>query len=183
MRKTTIFSAMIIAILLAGCVPSLYPLYTDSDLTQDQNLIGIWVNDDSTEVWEFSLASDSISYDLTQTEKGDSKYFEAYLLKLDGVLYLDTYPDEEIKNEFYKIHLVPSHIFGRIEIGSDSLGLSLFDADWLKDKIDKGEINIEHKEVENSLILTASTTDLQTLIKRYANDPDAFSDPTVLHRR
>jgi hypothetical protein len=170
-------------ILTAGCVPSLYPLYTDSDLIQNPGLIGIWINDDNTESWEFELAGDSVSYNLIQTEKGDTKHFEAYLLQLDNMPFLDTYPDEEIKNDFYKIHLVPAHIFGRIELMGDSLSLSLLDSDWLEEKLDSGKIKIAHEEIDDSPVLTASTADLQQLIKEYARDPEAFSGQTILHRK
>jgi hypothetical protein len=182
MRYILIMTILMMAF-LGGCVPSLYPLYTDSDLIRNPILAGNWVNGDSTETWEFMSASDSISYDLIQTEDEDSKHFEAYLLELDSVTYLDTYPDEEMKNDFYKIHLIPAHIFGKIELWGDSLGLSLLDSDWLGKKIDKGEISIEHKMVDNNLVLTASTSDLQKLFSRYAHDPSAFSERTVLYRR
>jgi len=181
MRKVMILGAVVI--LCAGCVPSLHPLYTDLDLRQNSKLPGIWVNDDNTEVWEFSLAADSVSYALIYTDKNDAKHFEAHLLELDGIRYLDTYPSEEINNDFYKIHLVPAHIFGKIEFLSDSLRLSLIDPDWLKDMITKGDIKIAHEQLDGGLVLTAPTGDLQRMIKAHAKDPKAFAEPLVLHRR
>ncbi len=176
--------ASVLILLALGCVPSLYPLYNDSDLIQKPGLIGTWINDDNTEIWEFSLASDSVSYNLSQTTKGDTKRFEAYLLQLDKILYVDTYPVDEFKNDFYQLHFVPAHIFGKAELSGDSLSLSLFDGDWLREKIDSGYIKIAHEDVDNSLILTAQTADLQRLIRVDAkDDPGAFGSPTILHRK
>ncbi|HBC46921.1 MAG TPA: hypothetical protein DEO84_01835 [candidate division Zixibacteria bacterium] len=183
MRKVLIFTLILMLLVIAGCVPSLYPFYTNSDLIQDKNLEGIWVNDDGTEIWEFILASDSVSYELIQTEKGDTKHFETHLLKLDDHNYLDTYPDDEIKNDFYKIHLVSAHIFGKVEIRDDSMRLSLLDSDWLRDMFTKGKITIAHEIIDNNLVLTAGTGDLQNLVEKYANEPKAFCCLTTLHRK
>jgi hypothetical protein len=184
MRWILLIALIIIAACIAGCVPSLYPLYTDSDLIQNPNLVGNWVNHDSSETWEFSLGDDRISYNLiyTETEKNDTKHFRAYLLELDSITYLDTYPLEEINNDFYRLHVIPAHVFGKIEIERDSLSLSLFNTDWLRDMITKGKVNIAHENVEEGIVLTAPTGKLQQLIIKHANEPKAFSDLSVLHR-
>jgi hypothetical protein len=184
MRRFLLFATIALLICATGCVPSLYPLYTDSDLIQNPQLEGRWVNNDRTETWEFSLAEDSISYDLTYTEneRDDTKHFKAHLLMLDSLIYLDTYPVEEIKNDFYRLHLIPAHVFGRVEMEGDTLGLALFNTDWLRDMIKKGTVEIAHENVEEGLVLTAPTGKLQQLIIKHAKEPRAFSDLSVLHR-
>jgi hypothetical protein len=184
MQKVLLIRAIIIMLSVAGCVPSLYPLYTDSDLIQNPQLEGHWVNNDRTETWEFSLAEDSISYNLvyTETERDDTKHFRAHLMTLDSLTYLDTYPVEEIKNDYYRLHLIPAHVFGRIEIQGDSMSLALFNTDWLRDMIKKGTVEIAHENVEEGLVLTAPTGKVQQLIIKHANEPRAFTDLSVLHR-
>ncbi len=182
MRRFLLALPIVIA-LATGCVPSLNPLYTHLDLRQNPALVGIWVNGEGTETWDFSLADDSVSYFLIESEKNEPRHFEAHLLELNGVFYLDTYPVEEVGNDFYKLHMVPAHIFGKIKISPDTLTLSLFDGDWLKDMITKGEIKIGHEDVKNGILLTAPTADLQALVKKYADNKNAFSSPTYLVRK
>ncbi len=182
MRRFLLVLLSIIA-LATACVPSLNPLYTKLDLRQNPAMVGAWISGDSTEIWEFGLAKDSIFYDLIETEKDEPRHFEAHLLELNKALYLDTYPTEESGNDFYKLHLVRAHIFGKIKISPDTLTLSLLDGDWLKDMITKGEIKIGHEDVQDGILLTAPTADLQALVKKYANDDKAFSSPTYLIRK
>ena len=170
------------AIMVAGCVPSLHPLFTDDDLVADSTLVGAWVNENGNETWEFYEA-DGKSYELTYTQDESPAHFMAHLVSFDGRLFLDTYPDEEIENDFYKLHLVPAHIFGRVWLSQDTLKMSLLEADWLKGIIDKGEIKLAHEMVDGSLVLTASTEELQRFARKYADDPEAFAEPTVLTRR
>ena len=59
----------------------------------------------------------------------------------------------------------------------------IVDGDWLKDMITKGDIKIGHENVEDGILLTAPTADLQTLVKKYADNKKAFSSPTYLVRK
>ena len=183
MRALKLMVALGLATLVAGCVPSLHPLYTDEDLVYDPALVGTWTEEESEDTWTFRRVGDK-SYDLIYTEGGVPARFDAHLVQLGESLFLDTYPGEpDIKNDFYLIHLVPAHTFSRIQIEGDILRYAMLDLDWLRRMISEKKVSIAHEQVDGGVLLTASTTELQEFFIKYADDDKAFPDPTELHRR
>ena len=169
-------------LLVSGCVPSLHPLYgPNTKLIIEPSLDGTWINESGNESWDFHQAGDS-TYELLYAQDESAAHFVARVFKLDGKLYMDTYPDEEIDNDFYKLHLVPAHIFGRVWIDGDSLKMNMLDGEWLETMIDSDELTIAHEVIDGGTVLTASTDDLQNLAIKYADDPEAFSNLVALKK-
>ena len=56
------------ALAVAGCIPSLQPLYTDKTTVFDPALVGFWVQDNGHSTWEF-VRNESNTYGLTYTDK------------------------------------------------------------------------------------------------------------------
>ena len=54
MQATKMLVLMAMAVLLAGCVLSLEPLYTQKDEIFDPALLGVWVNEHEFGTWIFS---------------------------------------------------------------------------------------------------------------------------------
>src|SRR5258706_3414262 len=119
------------AILMAGCVPSWNPLYTDKDLVTDPALVGTWAQEKET--WTFTKISDQ-KYKFVETDKdGHSAEFAAYLLKLKDQRFIDLYLEklgEEI-NGWAGASLVPTHLFLRVDHIGPTLGIAVMDPDWL----------------------------------------------------
>jgi hypothetical protein len=183
MRAVKLTVALWLAVLVVGCVPSLHPLYTEEDLVYDPALVGTWAVEESKDTWTFRKAGDK-AYDLIYTERGVPARFDAHLVRVGEVLFLDTYPGEpDIKNGFYLIHLVPAHTFSRIGIEGDVLRYAMLDLDWLKKMIAEKETDIGHEEVDGGILLTASPKELQEFFLKYADDDKAFPDRNELHRQ
>jgi len=183
MRSAKILILLGVAIFLTGCVPSLHPLFTDKDLVFDQALVGTWVDEDGKSTWTFQQSGDN-SYELVYTENEEAAKFQAHLLKLGGFLFLDIFPEESgMKNGLYKGLLIPAHGFSRIWIEGDSVRLAYLDSDWLKQMIDQKKVKIDHDFIDQGIILTAQTKDLQKFALKYAEDVKAFSIKTELHRQ
>ena len=184
MRAATIITLAGIALCMAGCLRSLHPLYTDKDLVFRKDLIGTWIQGEGNkDTWMFQQSGEN-SYDLIHTQKGALARFEAHLIRLDKFLFLDLFPDQpDTKNDFYKSHLIPAHTFSRVWIDGNDLRLALLDNDWMKDMIAEKKVMIKHERLEDGIILTASTEDLQKLVVTYENDTLAFARPTTLHRK
>ena len=184
MRTIMLLAVLGIAVLLAGCVPSLHPLYTKQDLVVDNKLVGTWSDEDLEETWVFKAASDK-AYDLTLTSNGEPAEFETHLVRLGGATFLDMYPKETkgVKNEYYLLHLIPAHTFSRIKIDGDVLSVAMLDGTWLEDVIDEGIVKIAHEDVEEDIVLTASTPELQKFLRKHAQDDQAFEAPTELRRK
>jgi hypothetical protein len=59
-----------------------------------------------------------------------------------------------------------------------------FNSEFLTNLIDSNKIKISHKMLENSVLLTANTEELQKFVKKYGNNPRAYldEDPDTMFR-
>ena len=69
---------------------------------------------------------------------------------------------------------IPVHAFLRLSLEGDSLGISYLDDSWLKENIENDKIRIKHELVDDDILLTASTKELQQLVVNCAEDKEAF---------
>lgn len=188
MRVVKMLVAVGIVMLVLGCVPSLHPLYTEKDVTFDPALVGTWSEKDKTDTWTFEKSADN-AYALTITEEGVPGKFEAHLVRLGEMLFLDLYPEEpDIKPNFYKIHLLPVHTFYRVWIDkeNDVVRIAGMNPDWLKENLDQKKVTIAHERIEEdtgvgNIVLTAPTKDLQEFVVKHA--ADGFGEPGELYRK
>lgn len=186
MRAMRLLFALGIAVLLAGCVPSLQPLYTGNDLVSDNTLLGTWVGEGESEgeTWVFKQAKNKV-YDLTITCDGEPAEFEACLVRLGGATFMDTYPinlGKKLKNDYLQTHVIPSHNFARVKVREDVLLVEMLNPAWLEELLDKDDDAIAHDSVDDETVLTASTADLQKFFRKYADSDDPF-EPVKFHRK
>lgn len=173
----------LLAALLGGCVPlSLHPLYTGKELIFEEKLLGAW-SDGSTKC-KFTEASGKKSYKLTVTDDDGKGKFDAHLVKIDDMLFLDLFPAEpELEaNDFYKLHILPAHTFMKIEQIEPTLQMAVMNHDKMKDMLENDAALIKHEIVEGRVVLTASTKQLQGLMREHANDEGLFDEQTDLKR-
>jgi hypothetical protein len=169
---------------LVGCyVQSLQPLHTDAVVTFDAELVGTWVAEED-EAFVFTLIDTTRgSYTLLCDESGVTARFEAVLVEMDGTTFLDILPEEPAsENGFYKDHLLRVHNILRLQRNVDTLLVSDFDAEWLTTMLATKKIAIDHVPLDGAVLLTAPTASLQTLVRKYAKAPEAFSEPVRLVR-
>ena len=181
MKSLTLAAA---AMMMAGCVPSLHPLYTGKDLAFDPALLGAWQTKDAKDrqTWEFKPNEHS-GYTLVHTEKGEARPFTVHLLALGGERFLDLYPDElEITNTFYAAFLVPVHMFARVRRKDDIFEIRFLSDDWLKKSIQSKSLRIAHEKLKDFILLTAPTSDLQSMIRGALAEPKAFPEAVELRR-
>ena len=184
-----------IVLLVAGCVRSLYPLFTEEDLIFNPKLVGTWVEKDGKNTWTFEKSGEKeytlwhyeAEYEVISGTKvpGDTAKFIAQLGKLGKNYFLDIHPgkpETKVKNGFYNFHLFPVHTISKVFISSDTLKLSMLDNDWLAKMIDRNAFKISHARLSNQIILTASTEELQRLVKRYADNSKAFPNAAIFRK-
>lgn len=200
MEKTRKILFYLLAGILGGCVPvmSLHPLYTENDLVFDEKLIGTWL-DDSNSMLEFSKSEKSSkTYQLIYTapEEKDGKgkgIFDAHLVKLEGKLFLDVFPnqlpcgspdDPNFKPEwmFNVFFSVPVHTFARVDSIEPQLKLRFSDDETMKKFLEKDPNAVAHEILEESAVLTAKTKELQKFAVKYADGKEFFSEEMVLKR-
>jgi len=171
-------------LIASGCyVQALNPLYTDTVAHFDPELVGTWITEEDEDFLFTFVDSTRGTYTLLCEESRSSARFEAVLVELDNVTFLDIYPEEpDNENSFYMDHLLRVHNILRIERDVDTLWVSDFDAEWLETMVDARKTSIAHVPLDGAVLLTAPTADLQAFVRKYAKTPEAFSEPVRLRR-
>lgn len=184
-------AALAIPFLLMGCVLSLQPLYTDETLVFKEELIGTWSNEDHT--WTFERERDNKRYELLYTDnKQNTGEFEATLVELDGLLFLDLFPEDLEKGgaPYWKYHFMKGHSFLLVDELGPQLKMRLMNPKWLTSYLKKNPDEIAATIQEDRPILTASTETLQQFVPKLAKmspvedgDDQAFGKQTTLSKQ
>ncbi len=192
MKKKSIILIGALAMILSSClVKSLHQFYNEEDVIYNENLIGSWLDSDSTK-WVISqyifskgfMKDDTVdnSYLVKMFEEDallPSK-FNVHLFQLGEKLYLDFSPiRDDSENEMLDIHLISSHSIARVKFQEDGqIGISWFNESWLQELFEENKIKISHEVTDKEYVLTASTDELQKFLKKYDNEPEdiLFSD-------
>ena len=178
--KRVIFGLVALAT-IAGCIPSLNPVYRPEDLVFDAAALGIWKGEDGKARWEFTRR-DEKSYRLAYTdEQGQQGKFIAHLAKIDGTLFLDLYPEEVAldANSFYKFHLVPIHTIYLVRQIEPQLELAAIDYRWLNDELGDEPAPIQTSTMNGRKLITASTDDVRAFVVK---NKDHFTAEFKLQR-
>jgi hypothetical protein len=194
--KKTLFYLM--AALLGGCGPvmSLHPLYTEKDIVFEERLLGRWVDDPNSPetTWEFNrIEEPNNAYNLVfSDEEGKKGSFVTHLVRLQNRLFLDVYPSEppwemedSDKSElpYNSFFLIPAHTFIKIDFKGSKLKMGLTNEEELKKLLNEEPNAVKHTFIEDKLILTASTKELQSFVLKYADDKRVFKSEIVLGRK
>ena len=185
MRKSLCLSFIGILLVMAGCIPSVHPLYTEPDLLFDSALVGDWVSKDGKETWTFTKTADK-EYKGVYIDKDSKKgEFVEHLLKEDDRRFLDLYPvDPELKeNDFYKYHLLPVHTFMRVEQIEPKFQLATLKLNWLKAFLQENPGALRHEKVNDSVLLTAEPKEMQGFLIMHEKTADAWDECDPMTRR
>ncbi|UCG47703.1 MAG: hypothetical protein JSU94_19735 [Phycisphaerales bacterium] len=181
-KKALIYLA---AVLLGGCLPSLHPLYTEDELIFEEKLVGKW--SDGDDIWEFRAGEDK-AYEMRIFD-GKQGRFEAHLVQLDDMMFLDIFPDGETLEglqDFYKAHLLGVHTFMKVEAIEPKLLLRMIDGGKVREMLESDPALLKHEVVGDDgdgLVLTASTEQLQQFMLKYGRSEELFEEATELSRR
>jgi len=188
----------LLAALLGGCIPvmSLHSLYAKEDVVFEKKLLGTWVDDPNNPetTWEFNrIQEPNNAYRLVfSDEDGKKGSFVANLVKLQNKLFLDVYPSKlpweaddpnKVEWEYNSLFLIPAHTFIKIDSIEPQLKMRLTDDDKMAELLKEDPNAVKHILVEDKLILTASTKELQAFVLKYADDNRVFTNEVVLDRR
>ena len=201
----------LLAGLLGGCVPvmSLHPLFTEEKIVFEEKLLGKWMDNPNSpkSTWEFKRIEDSTQEDgeLNPPKKPEKAYqlilfnnedntkgsFYAHLVKLENRLFLDVYPsrlpcaqpdpnEDWLLNTFF---LIPSHSFVIIDSIEPQLKMRWTNQDEMEKLLKEKPNAIKHELIEDTIVLTAPTEQLQLFVLKYADDKRLFSEQTILTRK
>ena len=135
----------------------------------------------------------NFSYKLIFTDsKGRKGFFKAYLVKLEGKLFLDAFPGEtpweledpnKVDWPYNSFFFLPSHTFLKIDSIEPRMKLRVTANSQMEDFLKEHPDSIEHIIVEDRIVLTASTKELQSFILKYADDEKLFPSDITLVRK
>lgn len=181
MRYITASIIVGLLLVLAACVPSLHPLYTDKDLIFDPALLGEWVEakPDSKSTLTFIKSADK-EYKLISAEEKERLSFIAHLVKLGDKLFLDVQGDPSVD---CRTLAFPVHMFFLVSQSEPTLRLRDFNEKWLKEFLKKNPAALKHEIVDRDVLLTASTRQIQSFALRHVNTKEAFADPVDYVRK
>lgn len=189
--KTRVLVALVgVAFLLSACIPSVHPFYTDKDVVFDARLLGEWQpkeNSDDPELWKFEQGDDK-SYRLTVTEKKDKHgKFAARLFKLKNGYFLDIIPTEcELapdQADLVAASMIPGHLVVRVPQIEPELQLAFCDYEWLEKFLKANPKALAHRKNDDSLLLTATTRELQHFILKHSGEGELFQKPRQMMRK
>ncbi len=184
MCKLPLAFALLFVVLLAGCVTTLNPIYTDQDIIFDPAVLGDWHDSETPETYQFSQSGEK-EYHLVYTdENGTSADFTVKLVELAGIRFFDVFPDEPDLggNGFYEMHFLPVHSFIRVYQAGPTLKIAAINSDWLEDYLKDNPNAVQNQEIEGELVLTAHTADLQKFLVNVSKIEGAFEEPTLLEK-
>lgn len=192
--KKNLLVVLLFSVSAIGCLRSVHKLYTNKDLVYEPRLEGKWYEKDGRSLWTFTRDGErryELLYDQHSSKQeipGNGEFtaakFEAHLVRLGTSLFLDLFPKDVVsRNDLFAVHVIPAHTFSRVDLSKDTLRLAMLDHEWFKGMVDEGKISIQYEEIDKGqYVLTAQVPELQKLVLTYADDPEAFTNPTELVR-
>lgn len=189
MKKQNLIAFAACAILLAACIPSVNPFYTDKDVVLDPHLVGEWQEKGKTnepEVWKFELSTNN-AYQLTVTEEGKTGEFSAHLFQLKQEQFLDLIPTDcdYASNQAYLVafSMFPGHLLMRVGQIEPELKLGVCNYDWLEKFLKENPAAIGHHIEDEHILLTAETGDLQKFVLQHLGTNELFKEYGEMVRR
>ncbi|HOQ05280.1 MAG TPA: hypothetical protein PKY88_08720 [Anaerohalosphaeraceae bacterium] len=183
MQKTQWFLTAILIIVGLGCVPSLHELYTDDTVVFDPKLVGCWQTEKG-ELWCFTRRANTSSYDLTIVEESEKRsYMTAYLVEIGPHRFLDISPKELKRPDlggWQEYHLQPVHTFYLVEATEPNLLLAAMMPEAMEKLLEEKPALLKHEKVDDRLILTASTPQLQEFLSKPEMVDQVFGDAAPL---
>ena len=159
--------------LLAGCVTSVYPTYSDEDVIFDPALLGAWTNEDSSEIYLVSQVAGR-GYRVVMIEEDcERTTLEMYLAQIGGSKFVDiSYADRDSDALSLQTHLM----FRFEQVGS-AVTLRSISPKWLREYLEENPHAIEHLTTrDDQIVITARTPDLQAFQREHEETPDAWND-------
>jgi hypothetical protein len=172
-----------------GCsVPSLWPLYHEQDLIFEPALVGEW-REEGTKTRTIIKQDGLKSYEITlRDEDGVTSRYSAHLIQLGNHKFMNLFPWMEEKR-MDDMGYVPVHNFYRVALESETLRFGGLRITWLKDALAQKKITVSHAnfrppgERQDRVVLTASTRELQGLLRQIGTINEAFFDSRLQRRK
>jgi hypothetical protein len=82
-----------------------------------------------------------------------------------------------------EVRLSQAHWVFRVWLDDSSLRLADLSEDWFKQAVDQGRVDLGFDRIDDTVVVTASTEELQTFLTEFAGDNLAFPEDAALEYR
>jgi len=183
MKAKIFFPVLVIATLVAACVPSVNPFYTEQDVVTDARLAGTWTEAGKAEraaTWTFTASTNNAYAVVLKDDEGKSGKFAGHLFKLGKELFLDVTPTEcnfdDKQAGLLNIAMLPGHLLFRVKLADGKFSMAICNPDWIKKFLEKNPAAIAHRVLNDGVILTADTAALQKFVRAHLGKDELFGD-------
>lgn len=190
MKTKILFPLLTTAALLAACVPSVNPFYTDKDVLADARLAGTWTEAGKTEraaTWTFSTTTNQAYAVVIKEDDGKTGKFAGHLFKLEKEMFLDLTPTEckfdDQQAEIVGWAVLPGHLLVSVKMDDGKLSLAFCNPEWIKKFLERNPAAIAHRVVNDEVMLTADTAALQKFVLQHLGKDELFGESTAYVRQ
>lgn len=128
------------------------------------------------------------SYTLPLAPSAGGTSFQPRLVKVGDGLYATLVQGPQVSETSQEggsceVRLTQAHWVFRVWLDGNSLRLADLSEDWFKEAVDHGRVHIGFDRIDDSLVVTASTEELQAFLLEFAGDGLAFPENAALEYR
>jgi hypothetical protein len=181
------------AAFLSGCATtySLHPFYKADENTLEPGLVGTWMMVDKTKITIEANKWKTYEAEIADMDSHTDCRYTVRLIRVGNDLFADAILDElDGKNIDLPYGVEALHFLMKLTLNGDTLGMALLNHDWLVKQVDAKKIAVAHEYMDengnprdSSILLTASSADLQKFIQQIADAPEAFGESDIMHRQ
>ena len=183
MKAKSLFALFAVAVLVAACVPSVNPFYTDKEVITDPHLPGTWAETGKQEravLWTFAVPTNNAYAVAFKDDDGKTGKFEGHLFQLEKETFLDLTPTEckfdDKQAGLVGCAVIPGHLLVRVKLEDSKLALAFCNPDWIKKFLQANPAALAHRVVDGGVILTAETAALQRFVRQHLGKEELFGE-------
>lgn len=176
------------ALCVTACIPSVNPFYNPKDISFDEGLLGKWqsVDEDKREYWSFER-DEGETYSLSVLDEREcTGELTATLFRIGDHRFIDLIPSNieyaEDQAAIAGMAMFPGHLLMHVTETTPHLKLAFIDYDWLEDHLEENPQALAHRAEQDSLLLTASTRQLQRFVLKHLKSGELFGEYTEMER-
>jgi len=200
--RSYLVTGVLILLTLSSCLTIMQSLITPENIITDKRIEGLWSKSDSKSIlvqkfmdskfkkmftelkddWKYT-AQDSIFYTklyvISYQEENLGYTWLAGIVKIQGQYFLNLKPEDILNDKEKEVYVEgeATSSIAKIEWKNDnSLILHFLNGDYIKEIILSGKARIKHEydPLFNTLVITASSGELEQFLTRYGNNQRLF---------
>ena len=184
---------IVLTAFLGGCATySVHPFYKPDESTLEPGLVGTW-RADKAKITIQANKEGTYEVEVADSDSNSDYRYKMRLIRVADKLFADAVFDEESLNDKkidFPYGIAAFHFLYKVLLNEETLRISLVNHDWLVTQIEAKKISIAREYMDenssprdSSILLTASSANLQKFIQQIADTPDAFEEPNKMHRQ